>query len=297
MSQTASPQVEMIPVARIIPGMNDRKTFDPDALRELAHSIREHGLLQPITLRRLEGRYRIVAGERRFRAMTALLGWSTVPALVRELTDAEEAALMLLENTARVELNPIEEATAYQVRLEKFAWTLTQVAETAGVSLARVQRRLGLLRLLPEVQLMVKAGHFPLGHAELLHDLDANRQAIALRLFRESAAMPLAHFRQIVGQLRAEQDQEALFQLEDLLTVQVQQAAQIATRGKTAVPHVPTRPDLPPVAITPRDTTAAVIARYITTLQHAGHSADAATLGTLFSALVKGNFLAIPPNL
>lgn len=283
-----------LPSACIYAGNNDRKTFDPEGLRELAESIRDNGLAQPPTVRNIaDGQYEIVAGERRFRAIN-LLGWETIPVIIRDLSDEEASAIMLAENTSRADLNPLEEGQAYQIRQERFGWSFARIAETAGVSVQRVQRRLSLLQLLPEVQTMVKHGHFPLGHAELLHDLDANRQGIALRLFRESPAMPLSRFRQIVGQLRAEQDQDALFNLEEFLTVQVQQAADLACRGKAAEVNVPTRQDLPPVEMTSKDNTAAVISRYIATLESTGQHDEAATLGTLYSALVKGNFLSLP---
>lgn len=106
--------------------------------------------------------------------------------------------------------------------------------------------------------------------------------------------MPLATFRGLVGKLKAEQDQDALFSLEEFLTVQVQAAAKLATRGKEAVVNVPVRDDLPAVVLAPTDSTAKVIDRYITTLQAEGMMTEAATLGTVYAALVRGNFLTLP---
>ena len=303
-------QVEMIPAACITAGDNDRKTFDPAGLQELAASIRDKGLLQPITLRLIlpwdEGgncpvcgeagrcrctHYQIVAGERRFRAMTTVLKWPTVPALVRELTDEEASALMLLENTSRTDLNPIEEADAYQVRIDKFGWSVQRVAEMAGVSVPRVQKRLSLLKLAPEVRTLVKHGQLPLGHAELLATLDSNRQISAIHIYQASPGMALARFREVTGKLLSEQNQEALFDLENFLVMQAVADAAVPERGKMAETGAPVRDDLPEIVLTTTDSTADVIARFIVNLQAAGLPTEAATIGTLYDRLVKGNFL------
>ena len=285
-------QVEMIPVALITAGDNDRKTFDPAGLRELANSIRDKGLLQPITLRKLSpGAYQIVAGERRFRAMTAVLEWTAVPALVRELKDEEASALMLLENTSRTDLNPIEEADAYQVRIDKFGWSVPRVSEMAGVSVNRVQKRLSLLKLAPEVRMLVKHGQLPLGHAELLATLDTNRQISAIHVYQASPGMSLSRFREVTGKLLSEQDQEALFDLENFLVMQVTDEAKNPSSGKLATTGAPVRDDLPAIILKPSDTTSDVVERFIVNLQAAGLPGEAATIGTLYDSLVKGNFL------
>jgi len=286
-------QVEMVPVALITAGDNDRKTFDPAGLQELANSIRDKGLLQPITLRRLRtGEYQIVAGERRYRAMSGNLQWSAVPALVRDLTDEEASALMLLENTSRTDLNPIEEATAYQVRIEKFGWSHPRVAEMAGVSLARVQKRLSLLKLAPEVQILVKHGNLPIGHAETLASLDTNRQIRALHVYQASPSMSLTSFREAVNTLQAAQDQALLFDLENFLVMQAVEDAQNPDSGKKAETGAPERHDMPEIILKATDTAADVIARYILDLQTAGLHHEAGAIGTLYNRLVKGNYLS-----
>ena len=285
-------QVEMVPVVLITAGDNDRKTFDPAGLAELAQSIREKGLLQPITLRKLgPGAYQIVAGERRFRAMSGELAWSAVPALVRELTDEEAAALMLVENTSRTDLNPIEEADAYQVRIDKFQWTVQRVSEMAGVSVSRVQKRLALLALAPEVRTLVKHGHLPLGHAEILATLDHNRQIMAIHVYQASPGMSITRFREVTGELLREQDQEALFDLEQCLVVQVIEEAKNPLSGKRATTGAPMREDLPAIVLKQSDTAADVVERFIVELQAVGLAGEAATVGTLYERLVKGNFL------
>src|SRR5690606_4424190 len=148
-SKRSSDKVHQIPVAQIVPGSNDRKVFDEVKLQELASSIQEHGLAQHITVRPIAGsqEFEIVAGERPFRAISQILQWETAPCLVRELSDEEASAIMLVENTSRVDLDPIAEANAYQVRVEKFGWDAKRIAEVAGVSSDRVRARLTLLKL------------------------------------------------------------------------------------------------------------------------------------------------------
>lgn len=285
--------IEMIPAAQIRAGQNDRTTFDPAGLAELAESIRVNGLLQPITLRRLApDAYQLVAGERRYRAMVTLLHWNAVPALVRALTDEDASALMLLENTARVALHPLEEATAYRVRRDTFGWTLPHIAGVAGVAVSRVQKRLALLTLIPEVQTIVRHGHLPLGHAELLTQLDANRQLMALRVYQAHPGLPLSRFREITGALLQAQAQQALFDLEQFLVVQVAADAQCPASGRHADTGVPVRDDVPAITVQATDTTADIIERFIHDLATAGLGAEAAALGTLYDRLVKGHYLS-----
>lgn len=324
---TMSATIHNLPAAHIVPGNNDRKTFDLAALSELAASISAHGLAQPITVRRcgmicdkcrthrtdakladpaldfshdwacggsMQQAFQIVAGERRFRACAQVLGWKEVPCIVRELTDEQASAIMLAENTSRTDLDPVEEANAYQERITRFNWAPAKVAEVAGVSEDVVRRRLLLLGLHTDIQHMVAKKHLPLGHAEALTKLDSNRQMIAFRIYREAKAMPLNTFLRVVNDLYAEQAQDALFDLE---TFWMQHAASIAAtpvRGKNAVVNVPTRDDLPQPEIKATDTTSAVIMRYILHLDSAGKRAEAAIIGTLYKALIHSNSMALP---
>lgn len=294
--------VTTIPVEQIAPGNNDRKAFDAERLQELADSIRLHGLAQPVTVRpfrdaeRPEIMFQIVAGERRYRAIRDLLKQPDVPCIIRPMTDEQASAIMLVENMSRADLTPIEEANAYRDRMNKFGWTDVSTAEKAGVSTDRVRRRLLLLQLAPEIQKLVAQGQFPLGHAESLAMLDINRQQIALRVYSESGGMPLLAFRAMVGQLRAEQDQESLFDLGNLWVEQVKEMRDKPRRGKLAVTGAPVKADLPAVEVTNTDTAASVIDRYIAKLLAEGLEADAAAIGTIYDGLVKANFLAVPAN-
>jgi len=291
------PEVTEISCSQIIPGSNDRKHFERAALEDLAASIQKHGLAQPITVRPLGAVFQIVAGERRFRAISQVLQHPTAPCIVREMTDQEAAAIMLAENTGRADLNPIEEGNAYQVRIQQFGWTVDQCAETAGVSPELVKRRLSLLKLVAEAQHLVAFGHLPIGHAESLAPLDANRQRIALRIYQESKSLPLPQFRHIVSELLAEQSQDSLFGLENFWVQQVQEAADLPRRGKHAFTGAPTRSDLPPVeqdAAT--DTAATIMDRWISSLLEQGLAQEAAVAGTLYDALVRMNYLSVPQN-
>jgi ParB family transcriptional regulator, chromosome partitioning protein len=150
-------------------GFNPRKTFDDIEMVELAESIRNKGLLQPIIARPdpQRGGFEIVAGERRWRAAQKA-HLHTVPVIVRELTDLEAAEFALIENVQRTDLNPIEEATGYHELIERFGYTQEQVAEVIGKSRSHLANMLRLLRLPLAVQAMLQDGKLTAGHARTL---------------------------------------------------------------------------------------------------------------------------------
>src|SRR5690606_25634326 len=130
------------------------------------------------------------AGERRFRAISTILKWERIPAIVRKLDDATASAIMLAENLNRVDLNPIEEAQAFDVRVRHLGWSDQQVADAVGISVELVRRRVSLLRLVEEAQFLIAKGHLPIGHAECLVRLDTDRQRIALRTLNSANRLP-----------------------------------------------------------------------------------------------------------
>ncbi len=145
-----------------------RKEFDPEALDELAASISEHGLLQPILVRPLSsGRYQIVAGERRWRACR-LAELDTVPVIIRKMDDNETMQLALIENLQREDLNPIEEAEGYRVLMERFELTQEQVAQKVGKSRPAVANALRLLGLNEKERDCLIKGRITQGHARAL---------------------------------------------------------------------------------------------------------------------------------
>ncbi len=145
-----------------------RKEFDSEALSELADSIAQHGVLQPLLLRPMvSGGYRIVAGERRWRA-ARMAGISEVPAVIREMTDAEEMLFALIENLQREDLTPLEEARGYQTLIEAQGFTQEEVSKTVGKSRPAVTNSLRLLNLPEDVQAMLERGEITAGHARTL---------------------------------------------------------------------------------------------------------------------------------
>ncbi len=163
-----------------------RKRFEEAKLEELARSIRQHGVVEPILVRREGGRYRILAGERRWRAAQRA-GLKEVPAVLREATEREAFELALVENLQREDLNAIEEAEAYEVLLEDHGLTQEKLAERVGKERSTVANALRLLRLPPEVREELRGGSLDMGHARALLGLeepDAIRRA-AQRVIRE----------------------------------------------------------------------------------------------------------------
>lgn len=145
-----------------------RKDFAEDALAELADSIEKYGVLQPLLVRPFgENSYQLIAGERRWRA-ARLAGLTEVPVVIREMTDEEAAALSLIENLQREDLNPVEEAFGYRKLMEDFSLTQEEAAEKVGKSRPAVANALRLLKLPAEVLDLVRAGKISAGHARAL---------------------------------------------------------------------------------------------------------------------------------
>lgn len=165
-ASTGTVQVKLI---EIEPNRDQpRKKFDDTALSELADSIRQHGVLQPLLVRPLPGGgYQLVAGERRWRA-SRMAGLSEVPVVVRDLTDAEAAQLALVENLQREDLDPVEEARGFQELSEKYGCTQDEIAELIGCSRPAVANALRLLTLPGEIVRFVSDGSLSPGHARAL---------------------------------------------------------------------------------------------------------------------------------
>ncbi len=152
-----------------------RKVFDEESLRELAESIREHGVFQPIIVKKSIKGYEIIAGERRVRA-SKLAGKTTVPAIIRHLEDNQMMEIALLENLQRENLSAIEEALAYKTMIEKLGLTQEELSNRVGKSRSHVTNILGLLRLPKDVQELVTSNKLSMAHARVLSKLeDDNR--------------------------------------------------------------------------------------------------------------------------
>lgn len=160
--------VERVPLARIHPSaLQPRKDFPLEALNELAASIKEQGIIQPLIVRPRGDGYELIAGERRWRA-SQMIGLAEVPVIVRDSDDRTVLELMLIENLQRENLNPIEEALGYQELIEQFQLTQDEAAQKVGRSRAGVANALRLLKLAPELQLSVRDGRLSVGHAKVI---------------------------------------------------------------------------------------------------------------------------------
>lgn len=181
-----------LPISEISPNPKQpRATFDEAALKELVFSIKEIGLLQPVVVRSVAGgKYQLVAGERRLRAAKDA-GLANIPAIVRDTTDDNLLRDALLENLHRVQLNPLEEAAAYQQLLEDFGGTQEELANRLGLSRPQVTNTLRLLRLPAGVQRRVAAGVISSGHAKALLGLPQTSQmeSLANRIVSEGLSV------------------------------------------------------------------------------------------------------------
>ncbi len=174
--------LEQVLVESIDPNpFQPRRALPDKSLKELADSIRSTGIVQPVLLRRAEGRYQLVAGERRWRA-ARLAGLQAVPAIVQDLTDKETLELALTENLLREDLNSLEVAHAFEALQQKFRLTHEDIAARLGLDRSTVTNTLRLLRLAPDVQEMVAAGDITTGHARALLALDSSEAQTQLAL-------------------------------------------------------------------------------------------------------------------
>ncbi|MBU5435413.1 ParB/RepB/Spo0J family partition protein [Pseudoflavonifractor sp. MSJ-37] len=158
-----------LPISQVEPGLKQpRKRFDEVALAELADSIRTHGIIQPLTVRRLStGYYQIIAGERRWRA-AKMAGLTQVPAVIIEADDRAVMELGLIENLQREDLNPIEEAAGYQTLMEEYSLTQEEIAQRVGKSRSAVANAMRLLSLPDAVHMLLEEGRLSAGHARAI---------------------------------------------------------------------------------------------------------------------------------
>ncbi len=161
-------RVQLVPLQEIVPSpFQPRKEFAPEQLQELVDSIREHGIIQPLIVRKRNKQYELIAGERRWRAAQELK-LKEAPVIVREATDQEVLQLALIENLQREDLNPIEEAVAYQRLAKEFKLRQEDIAQKVGKSRAAVANSMRLLELAPDVQSYLVQGRLSVGHAKVL---------------------------------------------------------------------------------------------------------------------------------
>lgn len=180
--------VQQVPLSRVQPcALQPRKNFPPESLRELADSIRENGIVQPLIVRKGANGLELIAGERRWRA-AQLAALQSVPVIVREADDRAVLELALVENLQRENLNAIEEAQGYSQLVGKFQLTQDDVARRVGKSRAAVANALRLLRLEPGVQSLIREGRLSVGHAKVILGIDDQHQQtkLAERVVKEA---------------------------------------------------------------------------------------------------------------
>ena len=197
-----------VPVAAVVKNPHQPRThFDETVLEELAQSIREHGLLQPLVVTELpSGDYQLIAGERRWRAAhRARL--ATVPVVVKEASAQQQLELALIENIQRADLDPIEEARAYRALSDEFSLTHEQIAARVGKSRSLITQMLGLLKLPPEIQEQVSQGSLSMGHVRPLLTLKSGEQQQRAARMIAAQGMNARQAEALVGHWRDAPDQ------------------------------------------------------------------------------------------
>ena len=173
--------------------LQSRKNFDSTAINELAQSIRETGILQPLVVVPDKDHYRIIVGERRWRAAQKI-GLKTIPVIVRTMTSEQQLEAALVENLQREDLNPLEIATAYQKMTQELHLTQEQVAKKVGKDRASVTNYIRLLKLPPSIQEMISEGNLSIGHAKALLSLSdpSHQSALALLIVKKDLSVRAA---------------------------------------------------------------------------------------------------------
>ena len=193
----AGDELVHLPIGSIHAGSRQPRTqFDLEAIQELAESIRVQGIVQPVLVRPAgEGRYELIAGERRWRA-ARLAGLATLPALLRDVDDRDAMLLALVENVAREDLSPVEEARAYAVLVDEFDLSLGELAERIGRSKPAISNRMRLLELPEDVLALVDDGRLTEGHARAVLAVDGHeeRRRLARRIVRQRMSVRAAEF-------------------------------------------------------------------------------------------------------
>ena len=193
-SEELGERIQKISLDLIVPSpLQPRSEFPTEHLQELVESIRERGIIQPLIVRKVGGKFELIAGERRWRAASEL-GLPEAPVIVREASDREVLELALIENLQREDLNPIEEAAAYERLSRDFGLTQEEIARRVGKHRASVANSIRLLDLAPDVQSLVKHSQITVGHAKVLLSLKSHDEQIWLagQIIRQCASVRIA---------------------------------------------------------------------------------------------------------
>ena len=203
MVSTGEREIVEIEIERITPGKyQPRIDFDEERQKELIASIREKGVVQPVIVRRSDGLFELIAGERRLRAAREL-GMRTVPAIVKDVDDEQALELSIVENVQREDLNPIEEARAYERLASEFCLTQEQIGEKVGKSRAAVANAMRLLKLPQEIQKDILEGRLSAGHAKVILMLAGERHQKGLRDAIVARGMSVREAERMVERMKA----------------------------------------------------------------------------------------------
>jgi ParB family chromosome partitioning protein len=226
---TAAAAVEL-PIDSIAPNPRQpRKDFDNKALQDLAASLTQSGVLQPVVVRRIGEGYQLVVGERRWRA-AKLAGLIRIPAVIREVTDAQSLELALVENLLREDLNPMEEAEAYQRLLAEFGWTQEELAQRVQRDRSSIANCLRLLKLPELIQADLRANRLTMGHARALLSLTSPAEQLRLREEILAHSWSVRTTEQGVQAQRAKPARRQLRRSPDLAAVEDSLRVALATR-------------------------------------------------------------------
>ncbi len=190
-SEEIKDSIVMMNISKVEPNRTQpRKNFNEDALQELAESIKEHGIIEPLIVQKRDNYYEIIAGERRWRAAN-IAGLKEVPIIIKDLTELEIVEIALIENIQREDLNPIEEAMAYKRLIDEFNLKQDEVAERVSKSRTNITNTMRLLKLCPEVQQMLIDEMISAGHARALIAVEdpAIQYSLAQRVFDEKMSV------------------------------------------------------------------------------------------------------------
>jgi ParB family chromosome partitioning protein len=203
LNKTDESNIVEIEMDLIEPNPNQpRQSFSEEKILELSKSIEEHGLIQPIIVKKTEDTYQLIAGERRWRACMEL-GMEKIPAIVRDLDNKSQTELALIENIQREDLNPIDEAAAYEFLIIRYDLTQEELSKVVGKSRAYVANILRLLKLTDSVKDKIKAGKISRGHGKILASLSNNRQNHLLeRILKEK--LSVRELEKIVNKIKRE---------------------------------------------------------------------------------------------
>lgn len=305
-------QVEFIPLRQIIAGNNDRKRFSAEELQELADSVAEHGLQQPITLRKIGNMYRIVMGERRYRShclytkqvengerqSSDKVRVGYIEAFVREMTDKEERKLMLIENVNRVDLSPLEESDAYQERVTE-GDSVTEIARYTGKKKSHIEKLLALQSLVAPARQMLESGQLAETFAYLMVDLNEVRQHQCLGLLAKKQDISLVYFKTFVDDLKQAQAAEGQAVMDfwvETLDASTGGNVRRLTEGPDVVIPFPLNESIPQMRWDVRRAGRAsdAVYRYIQYLRDNGFESEAGAVANVYACMVKQAWWELP---